>query len=887
MWAMLGKQLLKGGAKKVATNKLLNRKKKTNKRRASVKKIMGGDEEGRGKQKGGALAIRPTMGLVPVDPVDPISTTPGESDVVIIKKQVIQVRDILKDTHSAKQVERRNLRKALEAEKRKEREEKVEKPKVKPKESKGMKMPKLGGGIGNFLSWLVFGLVVNKLLELLPALKKIFGILKPIANFIGGLFNTVMGLVTGFIDLAYAGVENLEKAIGFIGGEGPKKLFERFGKLFTQVLNGALIAALVAARVGAFNRKPRISTKPGGKPGKTPLTAKNFKRELKIIKNKYGNNGKRLYNQYRQQGMSQSEALKRVKRVASKNPSAFKSTQPKWQKDLKKKWKESKPRKFLKTQKQRFSNLKNQFKKSPVGRLSKNISKTAEKLRPKNVGDWIKKGGPDKVLKNTFKKTSQLITKGGNFLKKQTPGISKKLSTRANQIGGSLRKNIPGISKKLSTGVNQITGKLGGTLGKTSKILGKLGSKIKIPIIGPLIVATISIISGEGIGKAAFRGIGAALGGILGNFIPIPVVGMLVGEGIGLFVGDLLYEGFLGKGWGAAGTKLKDSLAGIVTGAGKVGKAMVEWIFGGGLINLLKNVGGGALRFINYLFGGGLLIDIFKGTAGAAKVITNFIFGGGLFKLIGGVAGLPLKMAKWMLMTALPWAFKKAGGVMVAGKEWVERGVSNLIVNFPTVPIPDINPGEILSNIFSKVPLINKVLDLEIPGVPKWLLKPLPIPKAWKEVLNKGFSIKTMLEGLPGIQEFLGFFAQHIPVLKNWVEGGKLTKLPNLLFLTPLGMPFLMPTIAKSFFPGSTKDTSTGTQGSNTMMSLSGGGMQMTPEEEREERFEEFEKNLSSSIISSNTSSKAEGLDTHPSYAQGGLIVIDNNTTIIQPIEVG
>ena len=58
-----------------------------------------------------------------------------------------------------------------------------------------------------------------------------------------------------------------------------------------------------------------------------------------------------------------------------------------------------------------------------------------------------------------------------------------------------------------------------------------------------------------------------------------------------------------------------------------------------------------------------------------------------------------------------------------------------------------------------------------------------------------------MLEGLPGVQEFLGFFAQHIPILKNWVEGGKLTKLPNLLFLTPLGMPFLKPTIAKSFFP--------------------------------------------------------------------------------------
>ena len=159
---MLGKQLLKGRAKKVATNKLLNRKKKNIKKRTSGKEVSDGIMNREKRKKGGVLAIRPTMGLVPVDPVDPISITPGESDVVIIKKQVIQVRDILKDTHSAKQAERKNLRKALQTEKRKEREEKIEKPKVKPKESKGMKMPKLGGGIGNFYTWLAFGIILNK-----------------------------------------------------------------------------------------------------------------------------------------------------------------------------------------------------------------------------------------------------------------------------------------------------------------------------------------------------------------------------------------------------------------------------------------------------------------------------------------------------------------------------------------------------------------------------------------------------------------------------------------------------------------------------------------------------------------------------------------------------
>ena len=108
MWGLLAKQLVKGAVKKVAKDKLLNRKKKRPKKRASGKEVSDGimnkGEEGK---KGGALAVRPTTGLVhTAKDFDPVSTTTGESDIVIIRKQVIQVRDILKDTQSAKQQER-------------------------------------------------------------------------------------------------------------------------------------------------------------------------------------------------------------------------------------------------------------------------------------------------------------------------------------------------------------------------------------------------------------------------------------------------------------------------------------------------------------------------------------------------------------------------------------------------------------------------------------------------------------------------------------------------------------------------------------------------------------------------------------------------------------
>ena len=45
----------------------------------------------------------------------------------------------------------------------------------------------------------------------------------------------------------------------------------------------------------------------------------------------------------------------------------------------------------------------------------------------------------------------------------------------------------------------------------------------RIPIFGSLIVGIISLMSGEPLGQALFKTIGAAVGGALGTFIPIPI----------------------------------------------------------------------------------------------------------------------------------------------------------------------------------------------------------------------------------------------------------------------------------------------------------------------------------------------------------------------------
>ena len=70
---------------------------------------------------------------------------------------------------------------------------------------------------------------------------------------------------------------------------------------------------------------------------------------------------------------------------------------------------------------------------------------------------------------------------------------------------------------------------------------------------------------------------GAALGGFLGTFIPIPILGTLIGGTLGVFVGDLLYTLMFGGGMKAVGQKLKDTMTSIF----KAGTAIKDFVVGG------------------------------------------------------------------------------------------------------------------------------------------------------------------------------------------------------------------------------------------------------------------------------------------------------------------
>ena len=150
MWAALGKAAVgavKGGAKKIAKDKLLNRKKNIKNRRAKAQEAMGGGEE-----QGGQLMIRPSTSLVPSGPSGiipaPATDTGGGGDtstvegtLMTIQTKVVKVENLLKGSNAVKEKMREDARQAAKDAEDKKQEKDLEKVKPK-KEGKGkFKMP--------------------------------------------------------------------------------------------------------------------------------------------------------------------------------------------------------------------------------------------------------------------------------------------------------------------------------------------------------------------------------------------------------------------------------------------------------------------------------------------------------------------------------------------------------------------------------------------------------------------------------------------------------------------------------------------------------------------------------------------------------------------------
>ena len=217
--------------------------------------------------------------------------------------------------------------------------------------------------------------------------------------------------------------------------------------------------------------------------------------------------------------------------------------------------------------------------------LARNITKGVINIG-KNIGKGIRR-----IMHP--KKTAEAMKRLNNLKKiKKAKQLAKLQKAQKIKNIGKLRKvaKVKGVAGKGAGLAAKGAGKVGGL---AAKIFGKSAGAIsgafkgaqpfiskffgRVPIIGPLVVGIVSILSGDPVGQALFKTMGAALGGFLGTFIPIPILGTLIGETLGVFVGDLLYTLMFGGGMKAVGQKLKDTMTGIL----KAGTAVKDWVTGG------------------------------------------------------------------------------------------------------------------------------------------------------------------------------------------------------------------------------------------------------------------------------------------------------------------
>ena len=160
-------------------------------------------------------------------------------------------------------------------------------------------------------------------------------------------------------------------------------------------------------------------------------------------------------------------------------------------------------------------------------------------------------GGAAKTPKTRVRTKPQEAFQAGRPKRMQPSGTTSQgaASRYARRYGeGAARRRFGQAAGKRAA--QQAAGKLG--VKGAARVLGPLVKRI--PVIGGLIEFVLSVVSGDSLGKAAFRAVGSGLGtwigGALGSLIPVPFVGTAIGAFVGGAGGaelaGAMYDAFFG-----------------------------------------------------------------------------------------------------------------------------------------------------------------------------------------------------------------------------------------------------------------------------------------------------------------------------------------------------
>ena len=195
-----------------------------------------------------------------------------------------------------------------------------------------------------------------------------------------------------------------------------------------------------------------------------------------------------------------------------------------------------------------------------------------------------------------FRSIKNSAIKGFNTLK----GVAAKGVTRLKALATSLKQSLKNAVGGLFKGAGKTGSQiLKGGVGRSAsrmlikifgpntakaivrspliKIMSKAAKGIRIPVIGPLIVAVTSLMANEGIEKTMFKTLGTLIGEMIG--LGLGPLGALVGGLLGESIGELIYVAFRDPegGMKAAGDLLKQKWQNAL----KTGTKIKDWMSGG------------------------------------------------------------------------------------------------------------------------------------------------------------------------------------------------------------------------------------------------------------------------------------------------------------------
>jgi hypothetical protein len=569
MIGALGGSLLRGAGgalAKGAGKKLIGgRNKKQN-------QIVKRPNQGQEQSGSGALVVRPKTALIPASDIPARRTTvqpkttagvSGKSTLEKIDKEVLEIRKLLGKSIKEEKKDVKNKKKLFEKERRQRTEKRLEsKPGVGSGIGAGLKKLAPGGGIVDAIQNFIFSVIAGKILIFLFENREtVFNIIKGLAaatEFIIDLGGKILDGIIGLVDGVYNVTDAIGKEIESVGGEQAGKEYNKFLGTFNKFINLAMILAMAGVPGNIGGGKI-----PGG--GKVPKTLK-LPGGKPIQTSKFA-------------GFNQQSG----KFGTGTNKSA----------EYMKRGRQAKliERKYGNNAARAYQNSYDNAVKS-----GKSPTQAAQKAKA-NINKLFKKG---QIVPQAAGKG--LGATGGSRATGRMGGVFRRGLGRA---GSRLQTRIMGRGARLATR-------------RFGAAASKFASKIKIPIIGPLIMGINTYMETGRLDRALFSAGGAAIGGLLGNLIPIPILGSIIGTFAGEYIGDIFFELIRGGGISAVGEKLQRDIQKVLDGV----KIVRDWIWKG-----VTNIG---------TMKGPKIPD--KITAGPFSVTIPFIPKGGLN--LGGWADL-------------------------------------------------------------------------------------------------------------------------------------------------------------------------------------------------------------------------------------------------------